>query len=114
VSLWLKFDLSAVALAKADVFVAGIRLVRRSLGEGGSIKNNKLCETNPISERPKMNLSHYTTGYYDDKSGLLTMAKQSQNKPKFTRHSVWRANPTCPERSRRVCGELVEGRFISG
>jgi hypothetical protein len=33
--------------------VAETQLVRRSLGEGGSIKNNKLCETNPISEKVK-------------------------------------------------------------
>jgi hypothetical protein len=32
--------LSAVALAKADVFVAETQLVRHSLGEGGSIKND--------------------------------------------------------------------------
>jgi hypothetical protein len=29
------------------------QLVRRSLGEGGSIKNNKLCKTNPISQKVK-------------------------------------------------------------
>jgi len=33
--------------------VAEIQLVRRSLGEGGSIKNNKLCETNPIFQKVK-------------------------------------------------------------
>jgi hypothetical protein len=29
-------------------FVAEIQLVRRSLGEGGSIKMNKKCKTKPI------------------------------------------------------------------
>ena len=29
------------------------QLVRRSLGEGGSIKMNKLCETNPIFKKVK-------------------------------------------------------------
>jgi len=28
-----------------------------------------------------MNLTHYMTNYYDNKSGLLTMEKQSQTKP---------------------------------
>jgi hypothetical protein len=65
--------LSAVALAKADVFVAENQLVRRSLlvrhsfpvlrsfseggsdggGEGGSIKTTKLCKTKPISQKVK-------------------------------------------------------------
>jgi len=49
-----------------------------------SIKNNKLCETNPISKRPKMNLTFYSTKNYDNKSGLLTMEKQTQNKPNQT------------------------------
>jgi hypothetical protein len=33
--------------------VAETQLVRRSLGEGVSIKNNKLCETNPIFQKVK-------------------------------------------------------------
>jgi hypothetical protein len=31
-----------------------------------------------------MNLSHYITSDYEDKSGPLTMKKQSQNKPNQT------------------------------
>ena len=50
--------------------------------EAGSIKNNKLCKTNPISEKQKMNLSSYTTKTYGNKSRLLTMAKQTQSNPK--------------------------------
>ena len=46
-----------------------------------SIKNNKLCKTNPISEKQKMNLSSYTTKTYGNKSRLLTMAKQTQSNP---------------------------------
>jgi len=49
-----------------------------------SIKNNKLCETKPISEKPKMNLTAYATNYYDNKSDHLAMTKQSQNKPNQT------------------------------
>jgi hypothetical protein len=51
-----------------------------------SIKNNKLCETKPIYEEPKMTLNHYITKDYENKSGLLTMEKQTQtnpNKPNF-------------------------------
>jgi hypothetical protein len=51
------------------------------VAENLSIKNNKLCKTNPISEKPKMNLNHYKTKHYDNKSGLLTMEKQTQTKP---------------------------------
>jgi hypothetical protein len=36
-----------------SAFVAETQLVRRSLGEGGSIKNNKLCKTNPIFKKVK-------------------------------------------------------------
>jgi hypothetical protein len=53
----------------------------KPFGEAGSIKNNKLCETKPISEMPKINLSHYMTKDYDNKSGLLTMEKQTQTNP---------------------------------
>jgi hypothetical protein len=45
------------------------------------ITNDKLCETNPISQKPKMNLTLYMTKNYDNKSGLLTMAKQTQTNP---------------------------------
>jgi hypothetical protein len=36
-----------------SALVAETQLVRRSLGEGGSIKNNKLCKTNPIFKKVK-------------------------------------------------------------
>jgi len=46
-----------------------------------SIKNEQLCKTNPISEKPKINLNYYKTKYYENKSGLLTMEKQTQTNP---------------------------------
>jgi hypothetical protein len=52
-----------------------------SVAQNISIKNNKLCKTNPISERPKMNLNLCLTMAYENKSAPLTMAKQSQTKP---------------------------------
>jgi hypothetical protein len=55
------------------------------VAETQSIKNNKLCKTNPISEKPKMNLTSYATGDYENNSRLLKMAKQTQT------------NPTCSE-----------------
>jgi hypothetical protein len=63
------------------VLVAETQLVRHSLGEGGSIKNNKLCETNPISEKPKMNLTNYTTKNYGNNLRLPTPEKQTQSNP---------------------------------
>ena len=61
-----------------------------------SIKNNKLCKTNPIPEKPKMNLTFYSIKDYENKSGLLTPAKQTQS------------NPIYGEQSRTTCSELVE------
>jgi hypothetical protein len=46
-----------------------------------SIKNNKLCETKPIPERPKMVVTLLKTTNYNE---LLTMncySKQTQTKP---------------------------------
>jgi len=58
--------------------------VRRSIGEGGNYvqSTTKLFKTNPISGKPKMNLNHYITKDYENKSGLLTMEKQTQSNPK--------------------------------
>ena len=42
---------------------------------------DKLCETNPIPQKPKVNLTNYMTRDYENKSGLLTTAKQTQSKP---------------------------------
>jgi len=47
--------------------------------------NNEPIKTNPISEESKMSLTHYMTKEYENKSGLLTMEKQTQS------------NPTCSE-----------------
>jgi hypothetical protein len=38
----------------------------------GSIKIERLCKTNPISEESKMNLNHYMTNDYENKSELYT------------------------------------------
>ncbi len=39
--------------SRLSAFVAETQLVRRSLGEGGSIKIERLCKTKPISEKVK-------------------------------------------------------------
>jgi len=52
--------------------------------ENQSIKNNKLCETKPISEKPKMNATLCGKKDYENKSGLLTMPKQSQTNPTYS------------------------------
>jgi hypothetical protein len=51
------------------------------VAETQSIKTTKLCETNPISEKSKMNLTYYMTKDYGNNSPLLTMAKQTQSNP---------------------------------
>jgi hypothetical protein len=43
--------------------------------------NNEPIKTNPISEESKMSLTHYMTKEYENKSGLLTMEKQTQSNP---------------------------------
>jgi hypothetical protein len=53
----------------------------QSVVKSQSIKNNKLCKTNPISEMPKMNLTNYMTKDYVNNLRLLKMEKQSQTKP---------------------------------
>jgi hypothetical protein len=45
------------------------------------VATSYLFKTNPISEKPKMNLNHSITKDYENKSGLLTMEKQTQTKP---------------------------------
>jgi hypothetical protein len=53
----------------------------KSVAENTSIKNIKLCKTNPISERPKMNLIYYTAKDYVNNLRLLKTQKQSQTNP---------------------------------
>ena len=67
-----------------------------------SIKNNKLCKTKPISEKPKMNLNPCSTMTNNKKQRTFNYSKQTQS------------NPTCPERSRRVCGELASPELACG
>ncbi|MFZ0035495.1 MAG: hypothetical protein WAK60_10990 [Sedimentisphaerales bacterium] len=66
------------------------------------MNKQKLCETNPISEKPKIDLTYYMTKNYENKPELFTMQKQTQNKPKFTRHSVWRAKPILPAMAGKI------------
>src|SRR4030042_4543162 len=49
---------------------------------------HKLCETKPNSGKLKMNLTNCMTNSYSNNSRLRPMQKQSQTKPKFTRHSL--------------------------
>jgi hypothetical protein len=46
-----------------------------SVAEIQSIKNNKLCETNPISEKPKLNLTFYSIRDYENKSELCLLQR---------------------------------------
>jgi hypothetical protein len=47
----------------------------------GSINIEQLCETKPISQKPKMNLTHYLTSDYDNNSDISMLEKQTQTKP---------------------------------
>jgi hypothetical protein len=76
------------------------------LGEK-SIKTTKLCETNPISGKPKINLTHYSTNRYDNNSGLLTMQKRSQTNPIYG-EPVEPSNPTCGEPVEPILPNVVE------
>ncbi len=73
-----------------------------SVAENISIKNNKFYKTNPISEKPKMNLNSYLTKDYENKR-LADAAKTNPIKPNFIRHSLGEGgtnpntNPTCSE-----------------
>jgi hypothetical protein len=57
---------------------------------------NKLCETKPNSEMPKMNITNYMTDSYSYNTALSTMQKQSQNKPK-SKPIKPISNPILPE-----------------
>jgi hypothetical protein len=47
-------------------------------GKTNPIQTQYEPKTNPIPERPKMNLNFYSAKNYDNKSGLLMTAKQTQ------------------------------------
>jgi len=73
--------LSVVTFGKTEALIV-------YLGQKNQSKQSKLCETNPISEKPKMNLTHYITMDYERKSSLLTMQKRTQTNPKQTQFMV--------------------------
>jgi hypothetical protein len=47
----------------------------------GSIKIEQLCKTNPISEKPKIDLNNYMTKDYENEPRLRTPGKQTQSNP---------------------------------
>ncbi len=53
--------------------------------ETQSIKNNKLCETNPISEMPKMAVTLVITMTNDKKQRTMNYSKQTQSNPILSR-----------------------------
>jgi hypothetical protein len=95
----------------------------KSVVKNQSIKNNKLCKTNPISGEPKMSLNHYATKNYNNKSDRLTPAKQSQFKPNQSQFSPnqsqfspnskpkqTQSNPTCSELVEPILTQFLGGR----
>jgi hypothetical protein len=65
----------------------------------GSIKNNKLCETNPISEKPKMIITLVITMTNNNKQRTMNYQKQSQFKTKTNGPAMLctQSKPTCSE-----------------
>jgi hypothetical protein len=59
----------------------------KPFGEDGSIKNNKLCKTNPISKKPKMNLTIYLTKDYGNETATSNAEKQTQSNPIYGEQS---------------------------
>ena len=60
----------------------------KSVAKTQSIKNNKLCETKPISEKPKMIVSLVNTMTNNKKQRTMNYQKQSQNKPNQTQFQM--------------------------
>jgi hypothetical protein len=62
--------------------VAEIQLASaKPFGEDGSIKNNKLCKTNPIPQHPKMIINAVMTMTNNKKQQTTNFEKQTQTKP---------------------------------
>jgi hypothetical protein len=90
--------------APSVLSVAETQLVRRSLGKGGSIKNNKLCETNPISKPLKMFVTAVITTNYNEQLTMNCHSKQTQTKPILKR--IGTAN-------RYAKADHIPGNFIN-
>ena len=77
---------------------------------------DKLCETNPIPQKPKVNLNLYSSRDYENKSDLLTPEKQTQFYPEQAQRveglvvsEVEPTNPIYPEQAQCVEGFMVSG-----
>ncbi len=75
------FDIRISDFLLLSPFGGNFACLAEALAKEESIKNNKLCKTNPISEKPKMSLTLYITNRYDNKPALLTTEKQTQSNP---------------------------------
>jgi hypothetical protein len=63
-----------------------------------SIKMNKICETNPILEILKMNLTNYMINGYSNNSNLLAVQKRTQSNPILS-HQRRSQNPSNPNKA---------------
>ena len=102
-------------------------VLRSESVEGSEGGKDKLCETNPIPQKPKMKLTPYPTNDYENKSDLLTPEKQTQPALSEAEGQVEGPVvskveppalpvPTRPEFNRRsaVEGSVVEGSVVEG
>jgi hypothetical protein len=85
--------------------------------ENISIKNNKLCETKPISDMPKMTLTSCSTMTNNKKQRTINYQKQTQTKPiqsQFkpkTKPKQTQSNPILPAPLFRVSFTLMGSAF---
>jgi hypothetical protein len=73
-----------------------------------SIKNNKLCETNPIFRMPKMLVSAVVTITTNKKLRTMNSLKRTQTKPILPAYMAGKIalSEACGERSRTVEGPI--------
>ena len=64
-------------LGQSQVFITRVSMVAYSEKMKLDTWSNQ-TQSNPISEESKMSLTHYMTREYENKSGLLTIEKQTQ------------------------------------
>jgi hypothetical protein len=68
----------------------------RTMNYGQSIKNNKLCETNPISEESKMIITLVITMTNNNKQRTMNYSKQTQTKPILSAVALAKADSNVP------------------
>jgi hypothetical protein len=77
----LDFDIRISDFLLLSAFGGNFACLAEALAKEESIKNNKLCKTNPISEEPKTIVTTVMTMTNDNKSRTMNYLKQTQSNP---------------------------------